>query len=224
MTTLELLTKLGLPSALVGMVLIAVVFKRSHVRISAAAAGMAVFLVFVVGVIQLVHTVTDRDIEIALAPHEFYALTATGPETLKIAVVRGQDSVRTSTIARVSDTNFEQILSDLGFKRPETIPLKRDTLPHYWSTNRVYAGQTYRVGETEYGLLRLRATQFTETGDAIVTLELVGRDRPIPEHLEIKNKQLDAQTFTGLPEFWVAVREADFTGPRPWAAFSIFTR
>jgi hypothetical protein len=224
MSTIELLTKLGLPSAIIGIVLIAITFRRTHLKISAAAAAMAVFLVFLLGVVQLVHTVTDGDITIALAPADAHVLTANGPASLKIAVVRGDDSVRTSTIARMSDESFERVLLDLGFRRAEKLEPPRGTLPRYWSTNRVYAGQTYRVGETEYGLLQLRATQFTESGDAFVTLELVGRGRPIPEHLEIKNKQLDAQTFAGLPEFWVAVREADFTGKRPWAAFSIFTR
>lgn len=220
---IEQLASLGLPSAFVGMVLIALIFKPTHQKVSTVAAIMAVFLVGVYSFIQLSEAWSGEDLTISVLPDGAQAFDSTGPIALDIAVSRGDTSLTAISIAQPSADNFDNSLRNLGWK-PAVECLAPTRLPSFWSTNRVHAGQTQRVGQTDFGLLRIGAQQFTDKGEAVVALELLGSDLPVPDQLAIKNKGIGVQSFQGLPEFFVAVREADFQATPPWAAFTIFTR
>ena len=217
------LADLGLPSGFVGMVLIAIIFAKIHKKVSVTAAMMAVFLVGVYGITQLIQAWSGEDLTVSVSPARVLAFDSTGQVSLDIVVYRGDTVVTTSSIAQPSDDNFDNSLRNIGWK-PAVECLAPTTTPSLWSTNRVYAGQTLEIGQTDFGLLRIDARQFTGEGEAIITLQLLGSDPPIPDQLEIKNKGLGVQSFLGLPEFFVAVREANFQASPPWAAFTIFTR
>jgi len=216
-----LLAQLGLPSAFVGMVLIALIFKKTHHRVSTGAAVMAVCLVGVYGVIQLTEALSGGDIDIEVSPSDAHAFTASGPVALKISVSRGNSVLKTAATDQPTRENFEDRLRNLGWK-PSTECTVPGDAREFWSTNRVYVGQTQRLGVTERGLLRISAKQFTRTGEAVVTLELADGRLPVPTQLAIKNKGLDVQSFPEVADFVIAVREADFGVDPAWAAFSVF--
>ena len=218
----ELLAKLGLPSAFVGMVLIAVIFKSTHRRVSAWAAVVAVCLVGVYGVIQLAEALSGRDIDITVSPTDAHAFTASGPVALEISVSRGSSILKTARIDQPSKANFEDRLRNLGWRPSAECTVPADGTPAFWSTNRIYAGQTQRLGLTEYGLLRINAKQFTGTGETVVALELADRGQPVPQQVAIRNKGLEVQSFSDAADFFIAVREADFTADPAWAAFVVF--
>lgn len=222
MTSIELLTQLGLPSAFVGMVLIALIFKQSHPQVSVAAAVMAVVLVGVFGFVQLAEGVSGKDIGIQVSPEGVYAVSADGPTALSISASRGK-AVQTYAIEKPSKDGFETRLHNLGWKLATECATQTETTPHFWSTNRVHAGQTQKLGSSKYGLLKLYAERFTGDGDAVVTLILDGQGAPLPKRIEIRNKGLAVQSFEEIPEFYVAVREADFQASPPWAAFNVFS-
>ncbi len=220
---IEQLTDLGLPSGFVGMVLIAVIFRKIHQRVALVAAIMAVLLVGIYGTIQLIEAWSGEDIQVAVSPVGALAFDRTGPISLDIVVSRGDTRLATTSVAQPSADLFDNNLRNIGWK-PAAECLEPARIPSLWSTNRVYAGQTQRVGQTDFGLLFIDAQQFTATGEAVVALELRGSVAPIPEQLAIRNKGIGVQSFPELPEFFVAVREADFQASPPWAAFTIFTR
>ena len=219
----ELLAKLGLPSAFVGMVLIAVIFKSTHRRVSAWAAVVAVCLVGVYGVIQLAEALSGGDIDITVSPIDAHAFTDSGRVALVISVSRNGSILKTAKIDQPSKANFENRLRNLGYYKSSaecTVPA--GGTPAFWSTNRIYAGQTQRLGPTEYGLLRINAKQFTGTGETVVALELADRGQPVPQQVAIRNKGLEVQSFSEAADFFIAVREADFTADPAWAAFVVF--
>ncbi|MBU0544821.1 MAG: hypothetical protein KKH97_05755 [Proteobacteria bacterium] len=220
---LSLFAQLGLPSAFIGMVLIAIIFKKTHTRVSAGAAVMAVILVAVYGLIQLKETHFGDDIALEVYPQEAYSFNASGPVTLKVSVRRGKVILKTLQIDQPSDDNFGDRLKNLGWRKTlaESTEQKSST-PQFWSTNRVYVGRPQTLGLTEGGLLKITAMQFTGAGEAVVTLELADKSQPIPTKLTIRNKGLEVQSFPEKGDFFIAVREADFTAPTPWASFAIF--
>ena len=222
MTTLELFTKLGLPSAVAGMVLVALLFKSKHPTEARWAAVTAVILMGVFGAVQLFDYVSGEDIAIKVNPDGVYALSPQGPSALTVSATQGS-STQTMKIAKPSQTGFEARLRDLGWKPATECATPSESTPRFWSTNRVYVGQTQRLGQTRFGMLKIHAEKYSASGDAAITLILDGHKAPIPNLLEIKNKGLDVQSFEEVPEFYVAVREADFQADPPWAAFSVFS-
>ena len=250
MRMFELLVGLGLPSACVAMVIIAWLFKTEHARISAAAAWVAVGLVAVFGVIQLVD-VTRGKVSIDIHPKDAMAFTPAGhPVELEISVSRGSQILEKGRVEALPESRLRarplaldraddglavthdgyrigllqnQRLRDIGWLPAEDCTGPESAEPRFWHTRRVHAGQTHRLGETRFGILTITAAQFTADGRAVVTLKLAGRNEPIPREVLVENKGLDIQSFAEVPEFYIAVREADFTGDAPWAAFSVFS-
>ncbi|MFX0203266.1 MAG: hypothetical protein ACFFCW_44750 [Candidatus Hodarchaeota archaeon] len=249
MQILELLADLGLPSACVGTVIIAIIFKRTHAKISTWAAVIALVLMVIFAVIQFVEVFRGSDVSIGVKPAGASAFTASGhPVNLEISVTRKDKVLATRIIEKLSESTYQTRplvvnmeatgltvsygdyqIGLLAFDRIRTVGWRpaeecaESGSPHYWYTNRVHAGQTLRLGETDYGTLKICAISFTESGEAKVALELAGHGEPIPAEVVIRNKGLGVQSFLGIPEFYIAVREADFTTDHPWAAFSVFS-
>jgi hypothetical protein len=221
---LSLFAQLGLPSAFIGMVLIALIFKKTHARVSAGAAVIAVFLVAVFGLIQLMEANSGGDIALDVSPEEAYAFNASGPAAIEVAMKKGTTVLKTFRILdRPSDGNFGDRLKDLGWRKALAEDKEQKSgAPQFWSTRRVYVNKPQKLGQTEGGLLKIKAMQYTKDGEAVVTLELADKSQPIQPSLTIKNKGLGVQSFPDAGDFYIAVREADFTDPTPWAAFTIF--
>ena len=221
MPTLELLAGLGLPSAAVGLILLGWILKVSHPKSSTCSfiTGLAFLVTF--GAIQLYQLVTGADVIISDPPPNAFVLDSGGPVQLDITVSRGDEILATKTIPALSSTNFDRTLRNM-----EWTPAAESTTtiaPRSWSTNQVRAGGSYSFGQTNYGLLRIRADQFTSAGEAVVTLELDGHGIPSPSSVSIPNKGYDVQSFQQATEFYIFVREADFQTENPWAAFTVFT-
>ena len=223
MGVLELLANLGLPSAFVGIVATAWLFRNTHAKASgwALALGLVFFCSF--GVIQLVDYVRNRGITVEVKPDDAYAIDENGPVRLDIVVTKSDKTLVTKTLEEIPSDRFHSRLRDLGWTPGEENLVAERRTAQFWSTNRIHAGQVQRLGATEFGVLRIRAVQFTANGKAVVTLELAGHQDPLPNEVTIENKSLDVQSFVGIPEFYVAVREADFQTDLPWAAFNVFT-
>jgi hypothetical protein len=256
MPPLELLVNLGLPSAIVGMVLIAVIFKRTHAKISAWAASIAVGLGGLFGAVQLVDIITGKDVTIRVEPSDAQAFTASGrPVELEIDAMRGAKVVATRRLEKLSERSYRsrplvlgqleglflgveyqdfqlgvldhQRLRDAGWHlAADCGNLRGETAgePKFWHTNRVHAGETYNLGSSQYGIVKIKARSFTRDGTALVTLTLGGHGQPRPAEVEIPNKGLEVQSFAEVPEFYIALREADFKTRNPWAAFSVFAK
>ena len=96
MPTLELLAGLGLPSAFVAMVLIALIFRTAHPKISAWAGVLAVVSVGAYAVIQLAEAATCSDVSIQIDPPDVCAFSQTGhPVDLSITVLREAKPLKT---------------------------------------------------------------------------------------------------------------------------------
>ena len=247
---LELLVSVGLPTAVVAMVLIALVFKKDHSRIATWAGWAAVALVAVFGIGQLVEIWRGK-VQVEVVPKDASGFDSAGrPVDLEVRVRRGGRDLDSVTIPGMSQSLYEQrslsaARSDSGlavvFQQQPIGVLRRERLldvgwhpatecggaeigdPKFWFTHRVYAGREHSLGATRYGMLKLRAIRFTQDGKAIVSLRLEGHETPIPMEIAIANKGLGIQSFADVPEFYIAVREADFTVDPPWAAFSVFS-
>ena len=221
MPTLELLAGLGLPSAAVGLILLGWLVKVSHPRSSTCSFITGLVFLATFGAIQLYQLVTGADVTISISPPNAFMLDSVGPVQLDITVSRGDETLAMTTIPTLSSTNFDRTLRNMGW-----IPAAESTTtiaPRSWSTNRVRAGGSYGFGQTNYGLLRIRADQFTSAGEAVVTLELDGHGIPSPSSVSIPNKGYDVQSFQQATEFYIFVREANFQTENPWAAFTVFT-
>jgi hypothetical protein len=248
---LETLVSLGLPSAVVAMVLIALIFKRDHAQVSMWAGWSAIGLVGVMGVAQLVE-VSRGEISVDVTPGNVYAFDMSGqPVALEVAVTRAGSTIETFTVDKIPEGQYSSRrlslgtgddglsvrfqerkigrltsgqLSDAGWRSATDCDNRDEGQPKFWATNRVHVGQSHKLGRTPYGMLKLVAKRFTGDGKAVVTLHLEGHQEPLPQQLEIANKGLGVQSFAEVPEFYIAVREADFTVDPPWAAFSVFSR
>ncbi len=247
---LELLVSLGLPSATIAMVLIALLFKRDHSKIAAWAGWAAVGLVAVIGIGQLVQ-IWRGDVTIEMSPNDAVALDNSGrPVELEITVRRAGRILETITLKTIADDRYEtrslavtgnedrlsvlyenqpigvlrrERLTDVGWRPAAECGSPGAGDPRFWSTHRVFVGREHNLGTTRYGILRLQAKRFTQDGKAVVALSLEGHDAPIPKDVPIANKGLGIQSFANVPDFYIAVREADFTVDPPWAAFSVFS-
>ncbi|MGH8678192.1 MAG: hypothetical protein ACREUQ_07575, partial [Burkholderiales bacterium] len=122
----------------------------------------------------------------------------------------------------IGQLNRERLL-DVGWRPATECDDAEAGDPKFWSTHRVYLGREHNLGKTRYGVLKLNAKRFTGEGKAVVTLSLEGHEAPLPKDVAIANKGLGVQSFADVPEFYIAVREADFTVDPPWAAFSVFS-
>ncbi len=251
MEMLKLLASLGLPVAFVGMVVIALVLKPINKTVSTWAAWIAVGLVAVLGVGELVNALRGSDISLAVEPSSVYAFTPEGqPIDLHITAARRTAVVASMNVPKQTEDLYasrplalesvekglivkhqgypvgvltRERLRDMGWRPSEELGPLGEGEPKYWYTNRVHAGQTQRLGESKYGVLSIHAKEFTGSGEAVVTLILQGHEGPLPSELRIPNKSLGTQSYSGIPEFYIALREADFAAEPPWAAFSVFS-
>lgn len=252
MGTLELLANLGLPSAIVAMVLIAYLFRSEFSKLSKVAIIISIFLASVFGVVQLIMFTIGEDVQIVLAPEQIYAITPKGsPTDLRISALRGGKELQSKEIlapdARSYQTRllslalFEesnrfavkyngnqlgllnfQMLRDKGWRPAYDPGANADGEPRFWYTYKIFPGQDpVALGDTENGRLTIKLHQITNKVE--VSLNLEGHKKPIPERLYLANKAVGMQDFEGLPTYYVVVREADFGGDKPWAAFSVFT-
>lgn len=248
--TLDILVSLGLPSAIVAMVLIALIFKRDHAKISTSAGWSAIGLVGILGIGQVVE-IWRGQVSIDIAPSNVYAFDDIGhPVEVAITAERAGSTLESVTIKEIPDSQYADRSLALGpgddgltvmYHDQPIGKLNRRRLvdvgwqpgaecnngdagdPKFWSTHRVYVGRPHHLGNTRYGALKLIAKSFTGDGKAVVTLGLEGHESPIPNALAIANKGLGIQSFSAVPEFYIAVREADFTVDPPWAAFNVFS-
>lgn len=247
---LQVLISMGLPAAIVGMVIVALVFRREHPTVSRWAAFAAVGLFSALGIIEVVDRATARDLTITITPSDAAGSSQAGlPTEIEVSVNRGSTSLKKQPIRAVPAEAYRsrpltvaqggrglavmyenlQIgtldrarLNDAGWRLAEECGTSGGQ-PRFWHTGRIYAGQNPRLGDSFYGKLRLRALRFAGDGQAVVTLTLEGRDPPMPLEIPIKNKGLGVQSFSEVADFYIAVREADFTTTQPWASFSVFS-
>lgn len=146
----------------------------------------------------------DRDLDVQLSQR---------PGTLEVSA----GSYPLGTI--LSDT-----LRGIGWRDSVATGSGQDDPRHVWSTRKVTAGQVVVLGDSSKGRLSIQVIRLLEDGSTEVTLDLQGHPPPDPASLIVKNKSLDSQVFEGTHEFFVAVREADFTSPEPtrrWVAFTV---
>ena len=249
MDVLKILVGLGLPSAIIAMAAIAYLFKDNYDKISEASLIMAISLAALLGLYQLVALITGRDISIAVQPANFSAITADGKiHSAEVQVYKGDKAVKREIFAAIDSVAFSNRLLTLGFAdssrfrvikgafaqgmlnfqvlrdngwRPGTEVPQTGQTPRYWFTHKVYVdGDDVVLGDTgDSGILSLKFFAIKENR-AEVRLILKGRDKPRPRSVGILNKGLGAQDFEGLPTFYIAVREANFS--ENWAAFSVF--
>ncbi len=251
MDMLKLLVSLGLPAAFVGMVVIALVLKSINKTVSTWAAWIAVGLVAVFGIGELVNALRGADITLKVEPSSIYAFTPEGqPVDLRITATRRTSVVASMNVPKQAEDVYasrplslestekgllvkhqgnpvgvltRDRLRDMGWRPSEEMEPVSEVEAKYWYTNRVHAGQTQRLGESRYGVLSIHAKGFTSSGEAVVTLILEGHEGPLPSVLKVRNKSLGTQSYSGIPEFYIALREADFAADPPWAAFSVFS-
>ncbi len=253
---LDYFVKLGLPTAIIAIVLLAILFKRTYRRVATCAAYMAIVAIGIYGAIQLAQVLTGSDVTVSFEPPHAQAFTRTGrPVDLKITVRRNGKAIRTETVKKLTERAYESRPLVLGLPRDKALSVmyqesqigllskerlrdagwrpaeectsasnESNNFSRFWQTNRVYAGRVCSLGSSPYGTLKIRADSFGSDGKAIVTLILGGHGQPIPSNVAIPNKGLNIQSFSDVPEFYIAVREADFTDENPWAAFIVFSR
>ena len=249
MELLQLLAKLGLPSAIVAMVIITVIFHKRFPKLSVIAGAISIFLATTLGIIQIGLYVTGSDIVIMTEPKKVYAITSKGkPTDLTIQIMREGNLLDSLILEKPNQNSYEGRLLSLFLtenKRDEKFAVKyegnqlgvinfqalrnsgwhpsaetRESRdPLFWYTYKVFIGQKQFLGESEYGRLSIKLHKVSDKAE--VGLQLEGHDDPIPNRISISSKGVGKQDFPGLPTFYIAVREANFK--EGWAAFSIFT-
>lgn len=248
MDVLKLLVSLGLPTAIIAMAAIAFLFKDKFEKEAKAALIIAVALAALLGLYQLLALITGKDIAVSSTPTNFSAMTADGRvQAAKLTVYKGNKTVAKKTFAALDSAGFSvrpltlafgdsnrfqvkygsfgqgvlnfQILRDNGW-RPSSEAVSKAETPRYWFTHKVFVGQEIELGDTgDSGILSIKFLSIKDHR-AQVRLSLKGRGKPVPRSVGIVNKGLEAQDFKGLPTFYIAVREANFS--ENWAAFSVF--
>lgn len=243
MTALELLTNIGLPSAIVGLVIIAFIFRYQYKRLVKAALIIALVLAALIGLAQVIY---HFNIKVDREPENAYAMTTKGePVDLKIDVRVGDKILKSETIARpdkseyegrslkIIDNNLKDEYFVIGYYGNQVGYIYYDELhnqgwrkvngtpgtPKFWSTYRIYAGQSQELEGCEYGRLAIKFYAVNE-GKAEVSLLLEGSGEPVPPRVLISNKGVGQQDFAGLPTFYIAIREADFADG--WIAVGVF--
>ena len=248
MDILKLLVSLGLPTAIIAMAAIAFLCKDKFERISKAALIIAVSLAALLGVYQLLTLITGKDIAVASTPKDFSAMTQNGElKPAEIKIYKGNQTIAAKTYSAFDSSSFSvrplnlvyydstrfhviyntfgqgvlnyQTLRDNGW-RPSNEATGKSESPRYWFTHKVFVGQEIELGDTESsGVLSIKFISIKDHR-ARIRLSLKGRGKPMPRSVGIVNKGLEAQDFEGLPTFYIAVREANFS--ESWAAFSVF--
>ncbi len=246
MDALELLTKLGLPSAIIAMVIISFIFKDKFEKLARITLTVALVLMAIVGISQLVAWMSGKDVSVSYSPQHFYAVSLTGePVELKVSVKKGgttivADSIpslgtdlfkaRTLTMEKLDSTRMAILHNNYAQGTLNTAELRNsgwvpsfeagDAHPNYWFTHKVYVGDKIRVGNAPNGGELSLAFLSIRENKAFVRLAIKGSEKPRPDKVGIKNKEVGAQDFQNMPTFHIAVREANFA--EKWAAFSIF--
>jgi hypothetical protein len=249
MDILKILVGLGLPSAIIAMAAIAFLFKDKYDKVSKASLILSISLAGLLGLYQLIALITGRDISVVVQPNNFSAITADGRiHPVDVMVHKGDKVVKKVTYSAFDSVSFSNRLLTLGFAdsnrfkvmngafsqgrlnfhvlrdngwRPGNEVPQEGRTPRYWFTHKVYVdGDDVVLGDTgDSGILSLKFFAIKDNR-AQVRLILKGRDKPRPRSVGILNKGLGAQDFEGLPSFYIAVREANFS--ENWAAFSVF--
>ncbi len=248
MELLQFLAELGLPSAIVGMVTIAWLFRKQSPIWANVAVGISIFLAAIFGIIQIVVLFTGSDIKITTTPKNVYAITPRGKPTDLMIQIKRQGSLLDSMMLRKPSVNsYEDRMLSLSLitnkqSRKFAATYEGNQLgvinfqmlrnkgwhssteigggnPLSWSTYRVYIGQEVTLGETEHGQLKIILHKVSDK--AVVSLKIEGKEEPIPKSVSVPNKGVDSQDFPDLPTYYIVVREADFK--KGWAAFNVFT-
>ena len=249
MNVLNLLVSLGLPSAIIAMAAMAYLFKEKYENISKASLIIAISLAALLGVYQLVGLIFGRDVSIKTNPGNFSALTINdrvqpavisvykGSKVIKKDTFLASDSAQVAArplkLSYFDSSRFSvlagqyaqgllsfQILRDNGWRPATTFGDRSGETPRYWFTHKVFVGNEIELGDTgDSGVLSLKFLAIKDNR-AQVRLSLQGQSKPTPRSVGILNKGLEPQDFEGLPTFYIAVREANFS--KNWAAFSVF--
>lgn len=247
--TLRGLADLGVPSAIIALVAIAI-FLKTHSLISKLAASSAVLLAIALGAAQLGPSILEffRPIRIETEPELWHGLTPAGrPTDVLVKAIRGEELIKDEVeYASFDRKNFARRklrlsafpgdhsqyaahYNDTVIGRVQSSELRHvGWMPKYdaganntiWSTKRVYVGDVILLGRSALGNLELRILRYAADGTAHVALRLNERAAR-PEIVKIKNKSFEIQTFLGIHEHLIIVLEADFTVEEPWAKFAV---
>lgn len=239
MDIIQVLAKIGLPSAIVAMVIIAFLFKDQFEKWAKIAIIIAIVLAAMIGAIQVYQLFTGKDISVIFEPDEYFAISRNGsPIETQVIVKQGGKIIATKTRAALDSNHFatrpftlqqvlpnsknyelyyegnqQGILTSYELQKMGWIMSgenKTSGTPRYWFTHKVFIGQTHNLGDTgKYGELLITFDKIKEN-KAIVFLSLSGRGKPIPAKIAIENKQVGHQDFVEIPTLYIAVREADF--------------
>ncbi len=248
MDALELLTKLGLPSAIIALVIISFIFKDKFEKLARITLTVAVVLMAIIGITQLVAWISGKDVSVSYSPNQFYALSLSGePVELSVSVRKGgativADSIpslgadsfkaRVLTVERLDDQKLSVSHNDYQQGTLNNIELRNsgwikanevmntESNPNYWFTHKVYVGDKIQLGKVpNAGEMSLSFLSIHDN-KAFLKLAIKGSNNPRPEQVGIQNKQVGSQDFSNMPTFHIAVREANFA--EKWAAFSVF--
>lgn len=248
MDAIQFLAKLGLPSAIVAMVIISYIFKDKFEKLTKISLGIAIGLAALIGLIQVFTWISGKDVTLSYSPSEFYALSRAGePVELNVVVKKSDKTIKADTVASIDPASFVNRIIALDsvagqkfalfYERFQQGTLSFDELRShgwkqaadtgpgdahatYWFTYKVYVGEPAPLGKTsDAGDLQI-LLKGIRNNQAIVTLILKGSRQPKPSEIGIENKKIGTQDFPGLPTFYIAVREANFE--EQWAAFSVF--
>jgi hypothetical protein len=243
---LELLTKLGLPSAIIALVVISFIFKDKFEKLARMTLTVAIVLMAIIGITQLVAWISGKDVTVTYSPKQFYAVSLSGEAVdLKVSVKKGgatlvADSVlsldlhafeaRTLTVEHLDEAKlsvrhndhqqgtvtYSELRNSGWIKANEA---GADSHPNYWFTHKVYVGETIRLGKAQNAGEMSLSFLSIHDNKAFVKLAMKGSEKPRPETVGIQNKQVGSQDFQNMPTFHIAVREANFA--EKWAAFSV---
>lgn len=117
MDLIQILANLGLPSAIVCMVIIAWLFRKQFERWAKRAVVLAIILALFLGLIQLANLIIKKNISIICTPEDFYTLSRKGkPQEVKLQVQRGEKTIATKKISALDEQSYKSRLFSL--KRP----------------------------------------------------------------------------------------------------------
>lgn len=109
MDALELLTKLGLPSAIIAMVIISFIFKDKFEKLARVTLTIALVLMAIIGITQLIAWISGKDVSVSYSPQHFYALSLNGePVKLNVSVKKGGTTIVADSIPSLAVDSFQE--------------------------------------------------------------------------------------------------------------------
>jgi hypothetical protein len=180
MRAIEILTNIGLPSAIIGMIVIAFLFRKEYKKIVKAALIIALILATLLGVAQIIY---HFNLKVDRIPHNVYAIATGGnPVELKIEVKVGDKILKSDIITKPDSVEYENrplkvINNDLdnqcfniGYYGNQVGRVFYDELtsqgwrkftgtsetPRFWTSYRIYLGKSHDLKQCEYGKLSIK--------------------------------------------------------------------